>query len=403
MQYITEGNDGFMFDVGSLYHWLEGLADLRHRRGKRYPLPIALTMIILAKLAGEDEPRGIAGWLRHRRELICRYLNFGRQTTPHDRTIERIMAQAVEVETLDQMVGDYLLSIQTPEPEKEDTSTQSKRRWVVINLDGKTLRGTIPRGENQGLHILAAYLPDNGIVLMQLEVGTKDNEIKIAPLLGEKIDITGKVVTGDALHTQRGMAGQIVEAGGDYLLIAKGNQPNTETAIAQLFTEPEMRPGFHAPPNDFQHHTTTNKGHGRLETRQITTSSMLNDYLDWPYLAQVFQIKRTTVELKTGKRREETVYGFTSLTATEATPADLLTINRRHWGIENGLHYRRDVTFKEDASKVDSWPAQHVMSSLNNLVLGLILRYQMDPTVPDERRRYCAQPEVALRLLTRVV
>lgn len=147
-------------------------------------------MIILAKLAGEDEPRGIAGWLRHRHELVCRYLHFGRQSTPHDKTIGRIMAQVVEVEALDQMVGDYLLSIQAPDLEKGNTSGRSERRWVVINLDGKTLRGTIPTGENQGLHLLAAYLADKGIVLMQLEVGAKDNEIKIAPLLGAKIDIT---------------------------------------------------------------------------------------------------------------------------------------------------------------------------------------------------------------------
>lgn len=389
-----------VFDVGSLYARLQKMKDLRRRRGKRYPLAMILTMILLAKLAGEDEPRGIAGWLKNRAALLCRLLNFTRGTTPHHTTISRVLGGAVEAEELDEVIGAFLLDIQLASANGADAG---EKVWVVISFDGKTLRGTIALGETQGYHLLAAYLPGRGVVLMQLAVDRKENEITVAPRLLEMIDVRGKVVTSDALNTQREFARQIVDAGGDYLFIVKDNQPNTRAAIEDLFTEPAMRPGFHAVPTDFQRVEQPEKSHGRLETRTLTTSSMLNDYLDWPYLGQVFQLQRRVVELSTGKTRQETVYGITSLSATKAAPHDLLHINRTYWGIENGLHYRRDVTFKEDDSRLFSHRAQHVMASLNNLVLGLILKQKpKKATVPDERRRYCAQPVEALRLLTRL-
>lgn len=389
----------FVFDVGSLYARLLKMADLRHKRGVRYPLAMILTMIILAKMAGEDEPRGMAGWLQHRAEMICQLLHFPRGTTPHHSTISRILSQAIEPKTLDKIIGTFMADSQI---EQEATNQDEEQRWEVVSLDGKTLRGTIPAGESRGLHLMAAYLPETGVVLMQLEVDRKENEIKVAPNLLDMIDVTGKVVTADALNTQRSFGQQIVEAGGDYLFIVKDNQANTRRSIEQLFTDPPMRPGFHAIPTDFQTTRDTVKSHGRLETRTVTTSSMLNQYLDWPYLGQVIQIQRRVLHLKTAVISEETVYGITSLVAGKATPQDLLHINRVYWGIENGLHYRRDVTFKEDRSRLRRSRAQHVMASLNNLVIGLILKEKpKQATVPDERRRYCARPEAAVKLLTR--
>jgi len=396
MDYTIDKEKTFVFEVGSLYDRLCSLLDLRQRRGIRYPLPIALTMIMLAKLAGEDEPHGIAVWLSHRREQLCRCLAFQRQTTPHASTVGRILDGAIEQEAFDRLVGSFLSDIQS-RPWQE---AAEEAAWSVVSMDGKTLRGTIRKGETQGSHLLAAYLPAEGVVLMQVEVDEKENEISAAPRLLALIDVQGKVVTGDALHTQRDFSMQIVDAGGDYLFIVKDNQANTRQAIEALFTEPAMRVGFHAVATDFQTATTSNKGHGRLETRHLTSSSMLNDYLDWPHLGQVFRIERRVVDLTTGRVSQEVGYGLTSLTADRAAPLDLLTINRTCWGIENGLHYRRDVTFGEDASRVRSRDGQHLMATLNNLVLGLILRHKGEPTVPDERRRYCAQPQAALRLLT---
>ena len=161
----------YVFDLNGLYAYLEQLTDGRDPRGVRYHLADAMSLIILAKLGGEDEPRGIADWLKHRRELLVNALNLPRSSMPHAITISRILGQAVEPEELEQVLHRYF-----------DGQAQLSQE-VVIAIDGKTLRGTIPTGETQGLHLLAAYLPDEGLVLMQVEVDSQENEIVAAPRL----------------------------------------------------------------------------------------------------------------------------------------------------------------------------------------------------------------------------
>jgi predicted transposase YbfD/YdcC len=123
------------------------------------------------------------------------------------------------------------------------------------------------------------------------------------------------------------------------------------------------------PPVDFTTAATIEKGHGRLEQRVLTASSMLAEYHDWPYLAQVVKVERTrTTKLK---ETHEVAYGITSLPELAADAARLLAVGRGHWRIENGLHYRRDVTLQEDASQVRRGHAPQVLAALNNLVCGL--------------------------------
>jgi hypothetical protein len=136
-------------------------------------------------------------------------------------------------------------------------------------LDGKTLRGTIPAGQSQGVHLLAAYVPEQGVVLMQMQVGEKTNEISVAPQIVQTLDLRGVVVTGDAMQAQRKLSAQIVEAHGDYVWTAKDNQPELREEIALLFAPQQSRPGWSAVPTDFRRATTFNKGHGRLEKRTI--------------------------------------------------------------------------------------------------------------------------------------
>ncbi len=199
MDISTKVEGQVLFEVGSLYDRLQTLEDQRDRRGIRYPLPVVIVMVLLAKLAGEDTPHGIAEWLKHRRGQLCHHLEFKRGTTPHATTLGRIMGGAILVETLDRLVGQYLAGIHAFAADEEASNEQP---LGVINIDGKTLRGTIPRGQSQGVHLLAAYLPAQGIVLMQMAVDRKENEIVVAPQLLNEIDLTDKVVTGDAMHAQ---------------------------------------------------------------------------------------------------------------------------------------------------------------------------------------------------------
>jgi predicted transposase YbfD/YdcC len=385
---LVASQDAFFFDVGSLYEHLENLKDHRDPHGVRYPLALALVFIILAKLAGEQEPRGIAQWVELRKELLKQALRFDRDTVPHAITYSRILGKAVSVSELQQAVSLFLLS------------APNAGQAVEINMDGKAMRGTIPAGQTKGLHLLAAYLPDEGIVLCQIEVGSKENEIVAAPRLLKSIDLKGKVLTGDAMFAQRELSRQVVECGGDYVWTVKDNQASLRSDIAALFEIEEGKTSLKPMSNDFKRASTTDKQHGRLEQRRITTSSMLAGKVDWPGLGQVFKIEREVEELSTGKKRNETVYGVTSLTSTQASAKKLLEIVRKHWMIENGLHYRRDWTLREDYCRLRIGEAAQAMAVINNLIVGMALREGFK-YLPDARRRYNAQPLEGLKLILR--
>jgi hypothetical protein len=148
---------------------------------------------------------------------------------------------------------------------------------------------------------------------------------------------------------------------------------------------------------DVQTHTEHGKAHGRRETRTITTTTWLNDYLsDWPQLGQVFRLERTRIG--EGKQTREVVYGITSLTRAEATAAMLLGWSRDHWGIENGLHYVRDETLGEDRCRVRRGESARVLASLRNVAIAL-LREQDAPSVAAAMRELNARPQSAAAIL----
>ncbi|MEM7375774.1 MAG: ISAs1 family transposase [Bacteroidota bacterium] len=376
----------YIIELGGLYRHLEQIRDLRDPRGVRYYLADVLSLIILAKLGGEDEVRGIADWLKYRAGQLSKALKLPRESMPHETTIGRILGGAIEPEELEKQLQSYF-----------DGQVQQSQE-VVITIDGKTLRGTIPTGQTQGIHLLAAYLPAEGIVLMQVEVSSKENEIVAAPKLLQMIDLRDKVVIGDAMHTQRQISIDIVTAQGDYLWIAKDNQAQLKEDIAHLFAPQECSPATSPLPTDFERFTDYSYGHGRYETRTLTTSTMLKDFLDWPYLEQVFKLEYCSVNLVTGKRQTQTHYGLTSLSASEASPQRLLALKRRYWAIENRLHYRRDVSLGEDRCRLRTGYSPRIMATLNNLVLALIDRLDFH-TLPDARRRFSANPLEALNLI----
>jgi predicted transposase YbfD/YdcC len=387
---VNVPEEAVAFDLNSLYAWLLQLNDRRKRRGIRYPLALLLLMVLLAKLGGEDGPKGMAEWLKHRMDFLVKHLKLPRASVPHPVTLSRVMGQAVDVEEFENLMSAFFRNL------------PGAGQSVLVTMDGKTLRSTIPVGETRGQHLLAVYLPEEGLVLMQIEVDRKENEIVVAPQALQMIDLQGKIVVGDALHTQRAISVQIVQAGGDYCWTVKDNQPNLRAAIERFF-EPEVdTPGFGKAITDLQVVSVPNQAHGRFERRTLAVCGVQAGELDWPFARQVFQLHRRFVQRTSGKVLEETVYGITSLPAEQADARRLLAINRGYWGIENGLHYRRDVTLKEDRTRVKIGQAPRVMAILNNLVLGLIAR-NGDRFVPEARRRFSAQPDRALRLITHVV
>ncbi len=381
---------GRLFDVGSLYARFCELPDKRKPRGLRYRLETILTLMVLAKISGEDTPSGIADWAKHRQAGLCELLPVARKSMPHHSTYRRILAEVIEWEALEQLVSRVL------------SGQRYFGKQVLLAVDGKVLRGTLDERQN-GVYLLAAYLPEEGLVLMEVAIPGKGSEIEAAPRVLKSLDLRGKVVMGDALHTQRPVSIQIVESGGDYIWFVKDNQPQLADDLRLWYgPDPHPIPGMAYPAKDFETVQTVHKGHGRLERRTLTVSSQLKDFLDWPYLEQVFQLERRVVRLKTGERKKQVVYGITSLTRDEIAPQKLLELSRTYWGIENGLHYRRDVSLHEDRTRMTQPNAARVMACLNNLVLGLLIGRQKYRYLPVARRFYNANFSEALSLVTRL-
>jgi hypothetical protein len=161
-------------------------------------------------------------------------------------------------------------------------------------------------------------------------------------------------------------------------------------------------PGQGRLPKDFETVKETRKGHGRLEERTLTVSSQLNDFLNWPYLQQVFRLERRFVSTKTGKVQVQVVYSLTSLAREEITPRKLLTKIRSYWSIENGLHYRRDVTLREDHTRMTHGNAGRIMACLNNLVIGLVSTKTKYAYLPPARRFFDVHPRLAFALITQL-
>jgi predicted transposase YbfD/YdcC len=215
---------------------------------------------------------------------------------------------------------------------------------VAMALDGKTLRGSTKQGA-PGTHLLSALMHHGGVTLANQAVDDKTNEITAVETILQRLVLEGRMVTMDALLTQRQVAQTIVDKGGNYGMIVKENQSRLRAAIALVFTLP--------PVGDRQATARTiDLGHGRIEPRNITTSETLVGYSDWPGLAQVFALGRHVILPKTGEERVEGVYGITSLRPERATPERLLALVQGQWQIAHKSHWVRDVTFDEDRSQV---------------------------------------------------
>jgi predicted transposase YbfD/YdcC len=379
-------DSGLVYDIHSLFAVLKQVTDQRHAKGKIYPLITLLVLVILAKLSGANNPSEITEWVKNHADQLVEWKILPTTETPCHMTFRRLLQFNVTPEELEKLIGEYHRSQLRPE---ED---------LVYTMDGKTVRGTIPQGETQGTHLLSVYAPSQGLVLVEAEVGPKENEIVVAPKVLEQVDLKGVTVIGDAMHTQRAVSEQILDQGGNYIWIVKGNQARTEWAIQKLFTHEACNLQMGATlSKEIRVASHVNKGHGRREKRTLWATSQLNDYIDWPGLQQAFRLERIVWHGKQQRRTREVVYGITGLSPQKASPQQLLQRIRRYWGIENGLHHRRDVTLHEDATRLTVGHSGHIMAIFNNIVIALCFRH--NPNIAQARRFFNAKPVEALKLI----
>ena len=358
------------------------IPDFRKPRGKRHPLAAIFALACCAMLCGYRSYSAMAEWGHNYGARLAQALGFTHDT-PCAATLHTIFRRVnrAEVEAhlgawADSVVGSLPAAPEAPE--------------VAMALDGKTLRGSKKQGA-PGTHLLSALAHHVGVTLAQHAVDDKTNEIAAVESLLCQLVLEGRIVTMDALLTQRPVAQTIVDKGGDYVMIVKENQPRLLADIELVFT---------LPPLGDQQDTarTVDIGHGRIEQRNITTSKALVGYSDWPGLAQVFELGRHVITQKTGEERVEVVYGVTSLSPGRATPERLLALVRGQWQIENQLHWVRDVTFDEDRSQVRCGNIPQVLAALRNTAIGL-LRWAGHTNIAAACRRLAAQPLQALALI----
>lgn len=276
---------------------------------------------------------------------------------------------------------------------------QILNRWITklsleqtdeeaVAVDGKVL--SVSRDDNEHkTQERCAVLHEQGTTIAQVEIEKKSNEIPSVRTLLDPLDISNKVVTFDALHTQKKTAKYLVEEKqAHYFFTVKSNQPTLKADIELLSLN-----------QTFPEHETVDKGHGRVETRRIWTSTALNNYLIFPHVGQVFCIQRHVFDCKKKKERQETVYGITALTPAQADPKRLLKLNRGHWSIENRSHYVRDVTFDEDKSQIRTGSGPQVMACLRNFAIGTLRVIKNTSNIASALREIAAKPHRALELI----
>ncbi|WP_343241866.1 MULTISPECIES: ISAs1 family transposase [unclassified Streptomyces] len=213
----------------------------------------------------------------------------------------------------------------------------------------------------------------SGLVLAQMDVGEKTNEITcFQPLLDTVTDLAATVVTSDAMHTQREHADYLIARDAHYIVIVKRNQKRLRKQLKSL-------PWQEIPLQS----RTRGTGHGRGEIRRIKVCAV--NALLFPHARQAIQLKRRRVNRKTGKITVKTIYAVTSLTAEQATPAQLAILIRGHWSVEV-LHHVRDTTFAEDASQLRTGNAPRAMATWRNLAIGAL-------RVRRHQHRRCPAPQ----------
>lgn len=330
----------------------ESLDDPRQRGKVLYPLDEVLLLVLLGVIAGCESWVEIARYGEKKLALLRRFRPFKDETPSHDQ------------------LGDIFAVL---DAEQFQTCFVA---WVagltgldagIIAIDGKTLRRSYQEGGAKApIHMVSAWSCGQNMVLGQVKVADKSNEITAIPRLLDMLTIKGAVVTIDAMGCQREIAAKIIEKEADYVLALKGNQGTLRDDVEEFFTEQKANKYADCEPS---RHETLEKSHGRIETRTVTVVGnidWLTERHPWAGLASIVMVESCR-EIGAKTERESRFY----ITSLPASAERIGAAIRGHWGVENGLHWVMDMVFRDDECRIrkDNAPAnfatvKHMASNL---------------------------------------
>lgn len=342
----------------------------------RYPLTEIIFLVISAVISNANDWTSIESFGKKQLKWLRKFLPYKNGTPSHD------------------ILGELFANIDS------EKFCECFLAWVnsileindgeVIAIDGKRIRGSYDSGAAKAaIHMVSAFATGSGICLGQVATEEKSNEITAIPMLLDILAIKGCTVTLDAMGCQKEIAGKIIEGGADYVIAIKENQKNLAEQARKMF---DLKKG--------DTYENTDSGHGRIEVRKCTVIDNLaffDDKEQWPGLKSVIRIKSERIDKLHGKSHQETRFYISS---HKAEAQKLNKIVRKHWAIENQLHWVLDMTFNEDASRRRKNNSASNFNLISKIALAL-LKMDNDKKKSLKKKRYEAalDPEYREKLL----
>ncbi len=358
-------------EVIAHFHELE---DPRSEINRKHPLNSVVVIAVMAVLAGCNGPTSIAMWARQKEAFLLQALDLPHGVPGKD-VFRRVLA-ALKPEAFQSCLLTWLESL------KQLAIARTGVQQPVYAIDGKTLRRSHDKANALGpLHSVSIWATELGLSLGQVATDAKSNEITAIPELLRLVDINGAIITIDAMGTQTKIARQIVHGGGDYVLQLKGNQGKAHQFVKSYIDE-------HVE-NDFaevkaRQHKTTEKGHGRRETRiyvQMPAPKDMPGFEKWKGLRTIGVI--FSICERDGRENSEVRYYLSSL---RMGVQQFARAARKHWGIENTCHWVLDMVYREDESRVRDKNLRENVAWLNRFTLSLLKQHPSKQSLIMKRR-----------------
>ena len=366
--------NGIHIGVDAVVVHFAALEDPRSEINRRHPLVSVVVIALMAVLAGASGPTGIAKWARIKEELLLKLLPLP-NGVPRKDVFRRVVA-ALQPGAFQACFANWLNSLRAA------AAVATEVDQPVLAIDGKTLRRSHDKGKGLGaLHLVSVWATEFGLSLGQVATDQKSNEITAIPELLKLVDIRGAIITIDAMGTQRAIAKDIIDGGGDFVLALKGNQETLHDAVIE-HVEEQMENDFKNV--DARQHITEETGHGRKETRhyiQMPVPKTLPGLSRWKGIKTIGVAIMVCV--RDGKETVDTRYYISSLKMGVKRFARAV---RAHWGIENTCHWSLDMTYREDESRIREKHMRENFAWLNRFTLSLLKQHPGKDSLAMKRR-----------------